>query len=362
MLDRTRGVRRLDVALDRGGELPVLLAERVRPGLGALGGQVAQRDLGTGHQRAPARQRDQVAGNGVHGVDPADRAGRGLPYVGGYVVALEQLLQLEPEAGEGGAQHVRGVLGERLLRGQALLELAGRGEQRLADRLRLRDVGTRQVEVEPAAAELFGRPGELTERRRQPSGDHVADQGRDQADQQHQEAQRALVAAGEPVEHGPRLRHGQRTVARVDRRRDRVLGMLVVERLALHDDRRRRPRRRTRAGRTSRRSPRGRRGPPAHRAARAARQRAPASWHRRAAHGSRGCAAGCTRCSCGSTRHRTAATRSGRRTRPSGEHARVTPARLSRTDCPRGGTRLRAPPQPSPGPRRSRASGAAGRW
>ena len=58
-------------------------AERVRPGLGALGGQVAQRDLGTGHQRAAAGQRDQVAGDVVHGVDPADRAGRGLPDVGG---------------------------------------------------------------------------------------------------------------------------------------------------------------------------------------------------------------------------------------------------------------------------------------
>ena len=94
------------LALDRGGELPVLLGERVRPGLGALGGEVAQRDLGTGHQRAATRQRDQVAGDGVHGVDPADRAGHGLPHVGGYVVALGQLLQLEPEAGERGAQHV----------------------------------------------------------------------------------------------------------------------------------------------------------------------------------------------------------------------------------------------------------------
>ena len=74
VLHRARGVRRLQPALDGGRQGAAVLGERVGPGLGALGGQVAQRDLGAGDQRPAAGHLHELLRHRVHALHAVDRA------------------------------------------------------------------------------------------------------------------------------------------------------------------------------------------------------------------------------------------------------------------------------------------------
>ena len=341
----------------------VLLGQRVRPGLRALGGQVAQRDLGTGHQRAAPGQRDQVAGDRVHRLDPADRAGRGLAYVVGQVVALRPAPPARAAARSAGVRSTCEACSAKAC-SEASRSWSCPAEVSRAWLIALASgiwVRGRSRSNRPRPSWL-GRPGELAERLGEDPRHHVADQRREQ---------RLPAARGSPATRG-RCRPG-RPRPRPDCRRVRV---------PPH-----RRRRRSRSGRhLRRRTPcppttigvalagvvrqpvggvddTGEEGAvdgPAQGGC-AARSAATRSTPRRAARGSRGSAAARGRCRSGRRAPRAAAARSGRRRTPSAAAAPGDPA-VSRRGCPRGGTRPRGQRRPSPGPRRSPASGAAGRW
>ena len=188
------------------------------------------------------RELHELARHGVHPVH-GDQAARGRrPGVRRDVVAQGQVLQLETQAGQRGAQQVGGALGEVPLATQPVLQLAGAGAQRLGDRPGLRDAGARQVEVEAAAAQRLGGDRELAERRGERPGDEVADQAGQHRDHQEQHPDRPQVAAEDVANHRRGLADRDRAI-RHRRGRGRVRagapgGRVGVVRRAEHDDRR----------------------------------------------------------------------------------------------------------------------------
>ena len=259
VLDRAGRVGEGQVALDGGGQRPVADRQPVGPPLGQLGGEVDERHLGALDQAAAAGELDQLAGDGVHLVDAGQAAPGGRLRVLGQVVAQGQVLELQPQPGQRGAQHVRGVLGEVPLAVQPVLELAGAGAQRLGDRPRLGDPGR-------AAGRGRSGPGRARRRRRRAAGTARTGPRRDRKPDQPGErprsagtatSDRADVAADDVADHRRRLADRDRAAATVAvaARSSAASSGAVRTRSPVDDDRLAARPGRTRAGRRARRAP-----------------------------------------------------------------------------------------------------------